>query len=444
MVRLETEEQSMRFKKLPLLLAIAGLGLSSCGEFAPEESLDSSVDFEETATSEIFDSSSEEPIESTSSEEPIETTSSDEEPEEDDIDWQEGWPEEEIAAYLADYVGYAGEYSVPVPSDSDGKFTIETKRLMYSSSYSNVIEVLAKGDFTDYADEVAVAAGWNDVEWYSLRKGYSLLHTSDFELEIRVLAYDEEADTTKVHILPSQGEYGLWPEEQIAEEMTRILGTSTYIPLPAFDNGTMYQMYYQGTYFFIDVYGLDSIEQYTRLLDGFTYNEWWKYYGYHDPLLEYLVAIVDYIEMDTSLRIFIYGNDYLGLYNSNEYFAFSELVTTYYGYLTPLYDVAASMHVLGSGWTLATATYTYDSTTYTYSDFTVLYWGWDRKTGVAEDYEEEYRSGLLSDSAWLYVESIDTFVDTGSGQVGLTVGTDQGADLSIYVSQGDWTEYLPE
>ncbi len=201
------------------------------------------------------------------------------------------WPGDLINGYVQTYIG--NDNPIPEPSASlDEGRTYEVAPVEYFDWEVNsfyYVDIVASGDFTDYADDV-LAAGWDEVEGaYTIAR---LFITEDTSLAIVIYNYDENSDTTEIMIQDNPGYYANWPSELVKEAMITVLGTEDFIEMPALEGAGYYQISGAAAYGYEQIYaGLgDYRDDFAEILEanGFIEN---STYTYYDPNSQYSVYL---------------------------------------------------------------------------------------------------------------------------------------------------------
>lgn len=136
------------------------------------------------------------------------------------------WPAEEIASYLADFIGYEGSIEVPVPSgELDAGRTYEIGVSTSDAGY-RFIAIEAEGDMSAYEEEALAYGGWEKLEGdeYVYSTVDYTLHSQDGALEIRG-QYDDEDDVTFIRIYEAADfHFDSWPEDFLASSLKDWVG----------------------------------------------------------------------------------------------------------------------------------------------------------------------------------------------------------------------------
>ncbi len=426
--------------RLPLLLAIAALGLASCGEAggtSDESSLLSSS--EETSETASESTTSEEPIETGSSEEPIDTSSS----EESSTTTEYNWPTWMIAGYLVSHLGYRGEYSIPTPSaelDAGREYNLQTGAI-YTSQYDyfDVIRITAEGDFTAYGEEVKATEGWTSIPYYE-NNGEYLLYSADYNLEIYVSSYDSTSDNTIIDIELSQGYYAGWPEEILEGLFGDLVGEGS-TPLPAIEDVEMFLT--AGTssgYFLLNVYSDTDADGYAEILkeNGFLDMTYLTYEYYVAPEIEYLVLVDDTYWS-------YYGFITIRIYSPSYAFDIPETADDIDFWVSLYVEWYVNENIQASLPSAHDVDFDLATFSSSYSAGYVRIWFWKWRDGELVDLTDEYAALLDGDSDWTYSADLDGYIDTATATAAITLeGPEAEGDpsLLVKVQSGDYSEYL--
>ncbi len=423
----------MRTKKIPLLLAIAALGLASCGGGGDSSEL--TAESEEASTSEILD-------DSTSTEE----SSSDEE--------EAGWPTDEIAEALTSIVGYTGDIAIPTPSETltEGHtFTIDTS-LAWNGTTDRIIAITATGEFDGdaYIDEAVATGDW--LEPSLAVSGCEFAHSTDEALQIVVYDYDSDADTTLIYIsVNSWDYYAVWPETTLDGWMDDLAGSgATALPTVSDDIiqiavlGDYTETDY-GDYFTIEVYtATDFSADYIAALKaaGFITIAAGSSAYYGDPNLDYVVYVEDsYFSEYGCIVIEVYATTVV-FYVEEEAATFDYLASYYISYLSNGYVTGSLPSFATLGYDLASMSAGYLSA---YQQYVMYIWLWEfDDEGNTVDLTSAYTALLNESDDWIYLSDYGVYLaSTGYAVVYVYGPSSAGCSLYAVVQFGNYTNYLP-
>ncbi len=391
----------MKKDKIALLIAIAAMGLASCGG-GDTSSVDSSSTDEMTS---VTGESSTNPV---------------------DLNW----PGDEIASLVSSILGT--DTAIPDPSEA-----LDEGRTYEVTSDDASITVTASGDFTGYADDAA-EAGWIEII-PTVDGDPTHLHDEGETLVIELSDYDEENDETVLTIKANDDFYTAWPETVIEEALKDVATTDSPLTLPAATDFEYIHIQESDGAFELDLYGVENANSYGSIVaaDSNFYSSYFYSNTYVAKDMGYAVTCNDWT-LAINARFEIVVQPVSALFETD----WDDIAATAAANYSRLYqgDATALLPEPSGDWDIA---YLEDAIEADENYYGIYFFGYD-DNGRATSLADSYKNDLSNDDNWVYSRDLQAYIDKDTMTIAAFVYEDSSYGTQVRLKGSDYSAFIQQ